>query len=165
MISNYIRGNLIDNFFADRYDAIAHGCNCFCAMGNGIAREIRDRIPAAYQIDQVTTRGYRGKMGSFSQIQVNQGIVYNAYTQYTYWDKDDMLSMTSVELVFNRINADMKHHGLTKLGIPCIGAGLAHGDWDAISKIIHEVTIDIQIEVVIWDQETDPKLLKYLNHA
>lgn len=53
--------------------------------------------------------------------------IINAYTQYTYWDVDDMLSYDAVRNVMQRIKEDFDKGDdyIPRIGIPLIGAGLA----------------------------------------
>lgn len=37
-----LHGDLISLALAGHFEAIVHGCNCFCTMGAGIAKAIRD---------------------------------------------------------------------------------------------------------------------------
>jgi O-acetyl-ADP-ribose deacetylase (regulator of RNase III) len=48
------KGNLIHLAKAGHFDVIVHGCNCFCAMGKGIARSIKLEFPEAYAADCTT---------------------------------------------------------------------------------------------------------------
>ena len=41
---NYVVGDLVKD--ADNYDVIGHGCNCFCAMGAGIALGVKRKFPS-----------------------------------------------------------------------------------------------------------------------
>ena len=45
----HAKGNLIDMAEAGKFHIIVHGCNCFNTMGSGIAKEIRNRYPRAYE--------------------------------------------------------------------------------------------------------------------
>ncbi len=134
-----ITGDLIklgqDNYF----DVIIHGCNCFCTMGAGIAKTIKDVFPAAYQADLATPKGDRNKLGTISMAQVIQGdhslFIVNAYSQYHS-------ASSSVQADYQAIRAAMRSikkqfHG-KKIGYPKIGAGLAGGDWSVIAAIINE---------------------------
>lgn len=42
---NYVKGNAITLAEAGKNVAFAHGCNCFCRMGRGIAKEVKERLP------------------------------------------------------------------------------------------------------------------------
>jgi len=60
-----LKGDLIQIALAGRFDVIIHGCNCFCTMGAGIAKLIRDNFPEAYQADLETVVGNKEKLGTY----------------------------------------------------------------------------------------------------
>jgi O-acetyl-ADP-ribose deacetylase (regulator of RNase III) len=66
--------------------AIIHQANCFNTMGSGIACQIRQRYPEAYEADCKTISGDRSKLGKFSWVKTNDGKyhIYNCYSQYQY---------------------------------------------------------------------------------
>ena len=83
-----IKGDLIKLALNGDFDVIVHGCNCFCAMGKGIALTIKKVFPEAYQADLKTVKGDKEKLGHYSSATVqrngHQITVVNAYTQYNY---------------------------------------------------------------------------------
>lgn len=127
--------------FKAKEDILIHGCNCFCKMGSGVAKTVREIYPEAWEADQKTIRGDESKLGTYTfwggrHYYYNQPItVINLYSQYNYNRR--------------KINADYDaiEKGLKKLAFVCngssiamprIGAGLAGGDWDIIKKIIND---------------------------
>ncbi len=134
-----IEGDLIKLASQGHFDVIIHGCNCFCTMGAGIAKAIRDQCPAAYEADLATEQGSREKLGSYSSAEVTIGglrlIVVNAYTQFNYRGAEVKADYDAIRKVFRKIKADF---GEKRIGYPMLGAGLAGGDWDTISSIIDE---------------------------
>ena len=128
-----VKGNLLDLFDKGEFDAIVHGCNCFNTMGAGIALQIKNRYPEAWEADKTTIKGHKSKLGTFTLAFCSKGIVINAYTQYrpglndleeNYGAIDD--AMRKISLVFEG----------KRVGLPLIGAGLASGDWNFIKDII-----------------------------
>lgn len=86
-IIRQIKGDLIDIAKSKKYNvtAIAHGCNCFCKMGAGVAKKIADAFPSADKVDKETIKGYVDKLGNYTfAVQDNGVVVYNLYTQYRY---------------------------------------------------------------------------------
>ena len=146
----YIHKNLIKAFLDNEVDVIIHGCNCFNTMGAGIALEIKNTFPEAYEADLKTIKGDKNKLGSYSFSVINRnkyypGIIYNAYTQYNYRDIDksktlfdydafsNVLEKIKTDLIFNQTF----HNKIQPIiGMPKIGAGLAKGNWDIIENII-----------------------------
>ena len=144
---NIIQGDLIQLAKEGHFDVIAHGCNCFLTMGKGIALQIKMEFPEAFQEDQKTSRGDLWKLGtySFAHILRYNLTVINAYTQFDYrptYNDDGIVrcDYDAIRRVFKAIARDFGNDA--RIGYPKIGAGLAGGDWEIISKIIDEELID-----------------------
>lgn len=133
-----IRADLIKLTLAGHFDVIIHGCNCFCTMGAGIARLIRDNFPAAYQADLKTGMGDPTKLGSYSSARIENDdisfIIVNGYTQFDFTGSGVLADYEAITKLFESVKTDF--NGL-KVGYPRIGAGLAGGDWQVISAIIN----------------------------
>lgn len=137
-----ISGDLIDLAKQKKFDVIVHGCNCFCAMGKGIARNIRDEFPAAYTADCRTKKGDKSKLGKCGLVYIPQYdlTVVNAYTQYDFRGPNPNIDYNAIRSCFSllaKLLKDPKYEN-PRIGYPKIGAGLARGDWSTISKIIDE---------------------------
>lgn len=134
-----IEGDLIELSLNNKFDVIIHGCNCYCMMGAGIAKQIKHKFPEAYKVDLLTMVGNARKLGSFSYVKTIQNknhlIIVNAYTQFKYWGRHVKTDYKAIKEVFKRIR--LKFSG-KRIGYPMIGAGLGGGDWNIISKIINE---------------------------
>lgn len=132
-----LRGDLLALAMEGHFDVIVHGCNCFCTMGAGIAKQIKASFPEAYEADRATRIGDAAKLGQLTEARVVRGgtafVVVNAYTQFDWRGSGSKVDYPAVESVFDRIAKD--YAGL-RIGYPRIGAGLAGGDWGRISRII-----------------------------
>jgi len=132
-----------------RFDVIVHGCNCFCTMGAGIAKHIKQSFPAAYAADLETRKGNRDKLGActFAIVDISGGslTVVNAYIQYQFRG-------SGVKADYDAIRSCMKWIGEKfpgqRIGLPKIGAGLAGGDWCVIEKIIEEELGSREVTIV-----------------
>lgn len=136
-----IIGDLVKLTQSGHFDVLVHGCNCFCAMGAGIAKQIRTVFPEAFEADFKTKKGDVDKLGTYSLAKVTKEshtcYIVNAYTQYHYSGQGVLVDYKAVRKVFSRIQKDFKN---LRIGYPRIGAGLAGGDWEIISAIIdHEL--------------------------
>lgn len=160
-IVSTVEGDLIKLAQSGQYKAIAHGANCFCVMGAGIAPQIKKAWPEAYEADKRTQSGNRDKLGKYTMYHdtARDVMVFNAYTQYggALIEGQHNLDYQAVATVFKSLNsliysAKRNDHSpdVRKVGIPMIGAGLAGGHWEAIKTIINLVTPDIEIEVVVY---------------
>lgn len=155
-----IQGDLLQLAVDGEFDAIVHGCNCFNAMGKGIALLIKNRFPQAYVADCKTIKGDRSKLGTytFANIQREDGsifTIFNAYTQYTYWDRTVpvLFDYDAFQEILDRIKGidaslDAVGEGRKRWGLPLIGCGLAGGDKERVLKMIKETLVDMDVTVV-----------------
>lgn len=134
-----IKGDLIKLALKGEFDVIVHGCNCFCTMGAGIAKTIKQKFPEAYEADLQTSSGDPSKLGTYTFAKVNTDfgelIIVNAYTQFNWRGRGPKANYDAIRSIFKKIKTDFA--GL-KIGYPAIGAGLAGGNWNTISSIIEE---------------------------
>jgi O-acetyl-ADP-ribose deacetylase (regulator of RNase III) len=132
-----LTGDLLRLALDGRFDVIAHGCNCQCAMGAGIALAIKKQFPEAYEADLRTAKGERSKLGTISAAEVDRPpvrfTVVNAYTQYHWRGTGVLADYDAIRAAFREIK---RRFGGRRIGYPKIGAGLAKGDWATIAAII-----------------------------
>lgn len=134
----YAQGNLIDMAMEGRFNVIVHGCNCWNTMGSGIAREIRERIPAAWEADQRTRAGDYDKLGNYTVGLGKRFNTINAYTQYNFnrgAEREDLFEYTSFALILQKLA--FQYRGC-HFGFPYIGMGLAGGDRDVIIQMLSD---------------------------
>jgi len=154
----YVDGDLIELAKQDKFDLIAHGCNCFNTMGAGIAKRIKEEFEDAYNADKRTISGDINKLGNYSESFVSNHNtwgklkVINCYTQYHYGKNhidgsEKPIDYEALTLCMRKINHNYKGK---KIGLPKIGAGLAGGDWNVIAKIIERELKDLDVTVVCF---------------
>lgn len=121
----YISGDLIKLAKEGKFDIIVHGCNCFNTMESGIAKQIKENYPVAWEIDQETEYAGRHKLGKFT-LAMYDPIVINAYTQYDYGrDGKDRFEYQAFEMILENLRLRWPNY---HYGFPYIGCGLAGGD-------------------------------------
>lgn len=141
-----------------------HGCNAQGVMGSGIAAQVREQFPAAYKAyrDHYEREGL--KLGDRISVDCTTKVIINAVTQEHYGRDPNRVyvSYDAIEKAIKGINAwahfaeniDSMRRVVGKpdsVAFPLIGAGLANGDWDVISKIIEEFSTDFQPVVYLFD--------------
>jgi O-acetyl-ADP-ribose deacetylase (regulator of RNase III) len=134
----HTKGNLIDLAEQGAFDVIVQGCNCYNTMGSGIAREIRQRYPEAYEADCRTEKGDIMKLGNWTAYDTGTFKIINAYTQYGFnagGTTADLFEYTSFQLILQKLFAE---YGKQDIGLPYIGMGLAGGDKEKIIKMIED---------------------------
>ena len=130
------RGNLIDMAYGGKFNIIVHGCNCFNTMGSGIALEVRNRIPAAWEADQKTVRGDYHKLGNYTWSLGKGFNTINAYTQYDFnrsGEKKDHFEYTSFEMILQKL---AHVYPTCNFGFPYIGMGRAGGNEERIMSLL-----------------------------
>lgn len=163
MIKSYVKGNLVQMMLtAVEHDNdpdvesgkvfFTHGCNCHAAMGSGIAPQIASKFPQVEEQDRLFYNLMHRQnksmfmLGESRPVSLSRNVtIFNSYTQY-YPGKDFRLA--ALYKAFVNINTMIKGHTLI---IPRIGAGVAGGDWEEISKAIDMAAPDVNIIVVDWD--------------
>jgi len=135
---------------------IAHGSNCFCNMGSGIARQIAKDFPEAAEADFFTIRGDETKLGTFTvaECMPSGKRVYNLYTQYKYGIDRQHLDYDALRRALYAMRTDLEELGLyesVKVGFPLIGCGLAGGDWSIVKAQIDAVFSDRDVHIYYFN--------------
>jgi len=155
-IRQTVKGNLLSMFKEGRFDGIAHGCNCCHTMGAGIAAGVSSEFPEALEADIKHHIAGANVTGQYSAAEVAHGIIFNLYTQLLPGREDSVKLNKNIEAAFQELNDDLKElaekiEGWSEtphIGIPMIGAGIAGGNWQHISRLINKATPDINITLV-----------------
>jgi len=147
-----LHGDLIEFALEGEFDAIVHGCNCFCTMGAGIAKQIKTRFPEAFRADIATAKGDRSKLGSYSFARSQGLLIINAYIQFDYRGRGVKADYEAIRKCMTKIASD---YPALRIGLPQIGAGLAGGDWPTIQSILSEVFSKTIVTVVYYQPRTE----------
>jgi len=142
------------DLLASDCDVIAHGCNCFCTWGSGIARQMLVRHPEAFEADLATEVSDVKKMGTFTQAMSDGRRVFNLYTQFKYGITEPHLDYDALQRALVEMRSRLEQDGTLhtcRIGMPKIGCGLAGGDWDRVTEIIEEVFSGVNIHVYTLD--------------
>lgn len=160
-----IEGNLLD--FPNDINAIAHSCNTRHIMGAGIAKQIKDRYPEAYEADwkafnyEYDQDGqYVHWLGKFSKAEINdRKYIYNMYTQATIGTGREV-DYEKFWQALKRVEQDLYEMNIAKheydgspppiIGLPHgISCGLAGGNWGIIKAMIEDIFSDSPIKCYI----------------
>lgn len=145
---NEMSGDLIDLAKKGEFDVIAHGCNCFCTMGAGIAPQMANAFGCDnFPMEAEKYSGLESKLGTidYKTLTINNKdlTVVNAYTQYGFGGRP--FSYEAFEKIVSEMNNQFKGK---HIGLPKIGAGLAGGDWKTIKNMIINGFKDCKVTVV-----------------
>jgi len=140
-----IKGDLLKLADEGKFDIIVHGCNCFHAMGSGIALAIRNKYPQAFEEDCKTSKGNAAKLGTVScAVGVaksrKQFIIVNAYTQFhtATYPGQDVFEYDAFQRLLDMWAGADSPIAKVHLGFPMIGMGLAGGDSKRILSMIRK---------------------------
>ena len=124
-------------------NVIAHQANCFSSMEAGIARQIKLKLPQAYEVDQNLPYPPEARRGKISVAQVGPSrYVVNLYGQYRYDGPGPKTDYDALESALTEM-FKYTYEGVDnpRFGVPYkIGCGLAGGDWDKVSAILSRVS-------------------------
>jgi O-acetyl-ADP-ribose deacetylase (regulator of RNase III) len=137
-----IKGNLFDG----QYDILAHCANTYCTFGAGVAKQIKQRYPEAYEADLATKDLYMdSKLGFYSVTDVNDGklTIVNIYGQIGIGNDGDPLNRNvQYDLLFDAFYRLATQITKTRpaqnvvIGVPMLGCGLAGGVWRIVEAIL-----------------------------
>ena len=149
-----------DDLFSTDAELLGHGCNCYNAMGRGIAVQFKKRYPLCFDADQATKKGDINKLGRYTKATQHGKTILNIYSQFTYWDRKNMFSLKGYKKALTQIKLEFPNK---TLAIPAIGMGLAHGN---IKKIVHmllDICTDYDIIMYFNDKALYNKVNQYIN--
>lgn len=153
-----IKGDLIQLALKGEAEIIVHGCNCFHAMGSGIAGALAAQFPEIREADSFSLKGSTDKLTYYTVADVThyrsgpglptkelkKGFTcINLYTQYR--PGADFLP-TLFPVALKRLNKEFK--GQT-LWFPMIGCGIGGGDWATVMNDMVTHLTDVDVKVVV----------------
>lgn len=151
---------------------MAHGCNAQGRMGKGIAKQVHEDYPEAYEVYRAAFLEGNMHVGEIIPVackhpEFGDKTIINAITQDTYWKPGEpQRQFVSYEGVRNCVNlmdqlamttqrdpeiAAMLNGPVERIGFPKIGCGLAGGDWEIVAKIIEEESSNFSPIVYLFD--------------
>lgn len=159
----YKIGDLIEAAKQSEINVLAHCANCYCTFGSGVAPQIKKAFPEAYAADCETVSGDMQKLGTFTKAFNNAYteplMIYNLYGQGGYGKRKTGGRDLDYDAIYNALDS-MKNDLLVQkdvfpdyqisIGLPCLGAGLAGGDWDIIEKMIEKTLCSANFDVTVY---------------
>jgi O-acetyl-ADP-ribose deacetylase (regulator of RNase III) len=140
----FVSGDLLAD---EGITAFAHGCNTKGAMGAGIAKDIKKLFPNNYSdYRQACLNGafHPGYVRVYSE---NGKEIYNLATQSEFGEA----KLEHIRHSLINACAIASAQGITKIGMPRIGAGLGGLEWEDVKKVIQEVCENQKIEFIVFE--------------
>lgn len=164
-----INGDLIALAKQGHFDFIAHGCNCFCMQGAGIAKGMSENFRTSeYPLEHKFYRGKMNKLGTLDYKRLathptkvetyfedeagyhkegfNRLIVVNAYTQFNGGNNADLFA---IALCLKKLNYVAQGK---RVGLPAIGAGIGGADLETVKGLMKKLMTDCDLTLVLYDR-------------
>lgn len=144
-----------DLFTVEKDYVLAHCVSQDCALGAGIAKEFRKKIPE--MPDWLLSQN--PKVGQAIPFETRGGrFVLNLFSKEFYWGKPTYQTLTPTLIA---LRDWMVENDKTKLAIPTIGCGLDRLLWFEVSRILKEVFESTEIEILVcYLKDSDVKTPK-----
>lgn len=144
MPATFIRGDL----FHHGLSALAHGCNCAGAMGKGIAVEFRSRFPKMYAEYKRRCKDGRFDLGDVFAWTEGALTIFNLGTQKTWRTK---AALPAIETSLREMVRLAEAAGITRVGVPRIGAGLGGLAWTDVRAVLEAIGRTTTLELVVFE--------------
>jgi O-acetyl-ADP-ribose deacetylase (regulator of RNase III) len=154
----YRKGDVLKAFEAGEVDVVIHQTNCQGVMGAGIARQIREYFPEAYEAYKDAERHMGLRLGETSHACFDRDI--NGWIKW-----GTIINLNGQDQYIDRLKCNTNYAALGTglmscldliedsdvIAMPKIGAGLGGGDWNVIEAIINSVFTDRDVYVYTLD--------------
>lgn len=154
-----IRGDLLDMLENGTINILCHQANCNSTFGAGIAHQIAQRFPKAYEEDKnFVTKGRIAtpseRLGNFSACFLSQNplkAIFNLYGQYSASSKIRATNYEAIYSAMEKVSILLKNEKHT-LGFPkFMSSAIAGGDWRIVRAMIEVVFENYCGDVIIVD--------------
>lgn len=154
------KGDLLDYFRNDEVGCICHVTNCQGVMGSGIAFQIKNEFPEAYEAYKEDERISEGlKLGNVSFSENDHGIIFNMNAQHLYGAGDRFLNYEAFYNCLESVRDTYDiYDGVKPLGFPkLVGCDRAGGSWRVVKAMIDDVFKDHEVLIVEYDTSEKSK--------
>ena len=135
-----IKADILTNLDPTKPTVILHGCNCFCTMGAGIAKYLKQQYPLVYTVDKQTGFGDKKKLGSLSIAGIHGNFhIVNCYSQYNYGFKKGGKPPVEYKAIGECLEKVAQLYNGWEIRSPKIGCGLAGGDWNIVEPMFEKI--------------------------
>lgn len=144
-----VTGNL---FTTTGLDALGHGVNCQGRMGAGIAVDFKRRWPTMYHRYRVACSS---GMRPGDCLACPEGSPLWIYCLATQPRPGPCASLPAIQAAVQRMVAHARAAGVTRIGLPRIGAGLGGATWGDVRAVIEAAAAGSPVEIVVVTRPED----------
>jgi O-acetyl-ADP-ribose deacetylase (regulator of RNase III) len=138
-----------DMFATAELVAYGQGCNSAGAMGAGIAIEFKRRWPRMFEEYRARCEDGRFGLGDVFTWTEGEHTIFNLGMQ-EHWKKKAQIPALVRSL--QKMCELAAHAGVSRIGLPRIGAGLGGLDWTRVKKVMSEVGDQTSVTLVVFEQ-------------
>jgi len=149
----HVKGDLLDFYGRGEIDVLGHVCNCQRLMGSGVALQIKNKYPYAYQayVEFDTIHGL--DLGTVSWGVDGDKAIANLHAQDNYGRGRRFIDYEAFYKCLEDVKGMMLLNEHKKIGFPYrIGSDRAGGDFRIVLAMIEVVFEDMDVLIVEWDK-------------
>lgn len=136
-------------------DIIGHQVNCRRKMRSGIAKQIREKYPRAYDVYMASTEGYDPEdlLGKIALCPVGGKIIAHLFGQLNYgYDGQRYTSYDGLYDSLVKLKDIAKRHSKS-VALPAnLGSDRGGADWDIVLKMIEKVFDDYEVTIYTYNK-------------
>ena len=144
------------DIFESGADVICHQVNCQGVMGSGIAKQVREKYPEVFAYykkvcDEWTTKfGSNSLLGGIQVLPITSGWIINLFAQDKFgYDGKCYTDYDSLRRCLEKAKDEFPNK---TIAIPYLmGCHRGGGDWNVVYKMIEEVFVDSDCDVLICE--------------
>ena len=152
-----VNGDLLTMFKDGQFDAIVHQANTKGIMGGGIALQIKDQFPSAYDDYKLICNECSELLTNYARSDTEHGVIFHLFGQSEIGTHRRMTNYAALSTALMGAIDERADEidGTLRIGIPYqMGCGLGGGDWDIVSQLIEDThaifqELDVDLEITI----------------
>lgn len=149
-----IKGDLLDLYRRNVIDCLSHCSNCQGKFGSGIALQIKNQFPKAYEAYKDYEESFGLELGTISIGQDYNKAIINLHAQHSYGSGKRFVNYEALYVALEKARKYMITNEYYTIGFPrLMAADRAGGDWRIVEKMIEVVFENSGIEVIIVQYE------------
>lgn len=143
------------NIFQANVEALVNPVNTMGIAGAGLAKQFRDRFPAAHALYQQHCHDGQLKIGAISVVAASQPSHPRLKFIIYFPTKEDWWKPSKVEYIrwgmIHFVDA-VQSHKIRSVALPALGCGLGGLRWDVVRPVIEESCIAIpEVDVRVFE--------------
>lgn len=147
------------DIFESGADVICHQVNCQGVMGNGIARQVRERYPNVFEVYKamcvLSKRNGKSLLQNVQRVQINEKqVILNLFAQNKYgYNGHCYTNYDALKTCLIQINDMYKNTNKTIAFPYLMSCARGGGDWSIVYKMIEDAFKDYNGDILICEYD------------